>query len=103
MRILFAIVVTSVMLAGCSNPVEQIRSVDDRPAVHLQGAPADAKIFIDGSFVGKAGDYGDKAILLENGIHIVSVISNGKTLLSKKIFLSGSMTKTLNIPAQGTP
>ncbi len=100
MRMLLAMAVSGILLMGCANPLEQVRSVDGRPSVHLQGVPADAKIFIDGSFVGMGRAYADKAILLKNGLHVVNVITNGKTILSEKVFLSGSMTKTLNIPAE---
>jgi hypothetical protein len=101
MRLIIPLALVGALLTACSNPTQQIRSVDSRPSVFLKGAPAQAEIFIDNLRIGLAEDYVGKAILLENGTHVVKVIKNGRTLFSEKIFLSGAMTKTLIIP-EGT-
>jgi hypothetical protein len=98
MKILIPLTLVGVLLTGCTNPSEQVRSVDSRPSIFLKGAPAQAEIFIDNLRVGLAEDYLEKAILLENGTHVVRVMKNGKTLFSEKIFVSGAVTKTLVIP-----
>jgi hypothetical protein len=98
MKIIIPLALVGLLLSGCSNPTEQIRSVDSRPSIFLKGAPAQAEIFIDNLRVGMAENFMEKAILLENGTHVVKVMNNGKTIFSEKIFVSGAMTKTLVIP-----
>jgi hypothetical protein len=98
MRRIIPFALVGFLLTSCTNPTEQIRSVDSRPSIFLKGAPAQANIFIDNLRVGIAEDYAEKAILLENGTHVVEVKKNGRTLFSEKIFVSGAMTKTLLIP-----
>lgn len=86
------------ILIGCANPIEHLQTTDGRPSIVLQGAPSNAGVYIDGKYIGRASDYTSKAIIIENGTHTVTVTENGNDLLSQKIFVSGSGTKTLTVP-----
>lgn len=95
MRIILPLALACAVLAGCANPIEQVRTTDGRPSIVLQDAPSDAQIFIDDRLIGKGSDYAAKAIMLDNGTHVVKVVSGGTTLLWEKIYVSGSATKRL--------
>lgn len=101
MRILISLGLTAGLLIACTNPIEQVRSIDSRPSVLLKDAPLSSEIYIDNLRVGLGSEYVDKAILIESGTHTVKVVSNGLTLLSEKIYVSGTGTKTLIVPGGG--
>jgi hypothetical protein len=91
-------------MAACSYPVVQVRTVDERPGVLVQGAPPGAVVVVDGLPAGSANSPGGEAqiIRIEPGTHVVAVTANGQTLLSERIFVSGEATKTLSIPPGAT-
>ena len=39
------------LLAACSNPIEQTRTVDTRPSFSVANAPAFASFYVDGVYV----------------------------------------------------
>lgn len=86
------------LVTACSNPIEQIRTGDSRPSIAFQGAPSGAEIFIDDTMVGTVGDFAGKALLVDGGTHTVKVILDGQTLVSEKVYVSGSGTKTVSVP-----
>lgn len=94
------------LVSACSGPISAVRVLDNRPAIAIQGAAADAILYVDGLSMGAAQQFDGRTqvLLLEPGPHKVEVISRGKRLLSEQIFLGGEETKTLTISeGGGTP
>jgi hypothetical protein len=90
-------------LAACSQPVEQTRTLDERPSILVQGAPVGAVLQVDGLAAGMVQTLGGvpQAIRIEPGSHLVAVIVNGKPILSDRVFVSGAVMKTLTVPPGG--
>jgi hypothetical protein len=104
MRRLLSVAVLASGLAGlaaCSNPVEQVRVVDHRPTLMIQGAPADSELLVDGLSMGSAARFGTQALAVENGTHLVQVRRAGSIIYSERVFVSGAGLKTLTLPSGG--
>lgn len=92
--------------SACSGPISAVRVPDNRPAIAIQGAAADAILYVDGLAMGAAQQFDGRTrvLLLESGPHKVEVTSRGKKVLSEQIFLGEEETKTLTISeVGGTP
>ena len=91
------------LVSACSGPISAVRVPDNRPAIAIQGAVADAILYVDGLSMGAAQQFDGRTqvLLLEPGPHKVEVISRGKRVLSEQIFLGGEETKTLTISEGG--
>jgi hypothetical protein len=101
-RVVLPLIVLTLMSA-CSGPISAVRVPDTRPAIAIQGAAADAILYVDGLSMGAAQQFDGRTqvLLLEPGPHKVEVISRGKRVLSEQIFLGGQETKTLTISEGG--
>ena len=99
----FAIIGVCAALASCGQPTEQTRTLDERPAILVQGAPAAAILQVDGLAAGAVTSMSGspQAIRIEPGTHTVAVLVNGKTIFTDRIFVSGAVTKTIAVPAGG--
>lgn len=87
------------LLAACSNPVEQTRTVDTRPSFSVANAPAFSTLYVDGVFVGKANDFVGRAVRVEPGKHVVRVNSeDGKLLHQETVFVSGAVNREIVLP-----
>jgi hypothetical protein len=82
-------------LAACSYPAEQTRMPEGRPSLMVEGAPSDSLLYVDGLDMGSATS--GRAVLVEPGTHQVKVVSGGTVLFQEKMFVSGSITKTINL------
>jgi hypothetical protein len=94
------------LMSACSGPISAVRVPDNRPAIAIQGAPADAILYVDGLSMGAAQQFDGRTqvLVLEPGPHKVEVIRRGKRVLSEQIFLGEEGTKTLTISeGGGTP
>ena len=100
---LFLPFIVLILVSACSDPINAVRVLDNRPAIAIQGAAADAVLYVDGFSMGTAQQFDGRTqvLLLEPGPHKVEVISQGKRLLSEQLFLSGGETKTLTISGGG--
>ena len=84
-------------LAACSYPTSEVKTTDSRPALTFEGAPIEAEIYIDDVAYGSVADYTKKALIIEPGTHIVRIERMGTVLHEEKIFVSGSITKTITV------
>ena len=93
-----AILLLPLMLA-CADPVTAVRTVDARPRILVQGAPAGAVLFVDGKPMGAAAAYsGAPGVLVrEPGTHVVEIKAGETLLLSQKVFLGGGEQRTLTV------
>jgi len=59
-------------------------------------------LYVDGLSMGRAQQFdGDTNVLvLEPGTHKIEVISQGKSLLSEKVFFGGGEIKTLSVSSR---
>lgn len=91
------------LLSACGRPVSEVRVLDNRSALAIQGASADAVLYIDGLSMGAAqqSDGQTRVLLLEPGPHKVEIVSHGNKLLSEQIFLGGGETKILTVSGRG--
>ncbi len=93
MKKIIALALLFALSAGCSMPSSTVRSVDARPALSIKGAPASARLFIDGLDMGAANTYnGDPQVLiLAPGTHKVSILDGGKVLYEQSIFVESEL------------
>ena len=89
------------LLLACADPVTNVRTVDARPRLLVQGAPMGAVLFVDGRPMGEASAYAGSpgVLLLEPGTHVVEIRAGQTLLLSQKVFLGGGEQRTLTMPA----
>ena len=88
------------VVAACSMPVTQVRTVDTNPSIIVQGAPEDAFLVVDGIRVGRANEYNGQpnALKIIPGTHTVSIISpTGNEIMTQKVFVE-SEVKTIIVP-----
>jgi hypothetical protein len=98
MRKFLIVAAMAVLAAGCTNPIEQVRTVDHRPGLVFEGAPDDALIIVDDVSMGSAKSLAKKALKIDAGTHVIVVSVDGTVIHAEKVFVSGSMTKTIKIP-----
>lgn len=104
MRIrVFLPLIVLTLLSACGGPINAVRVPDNRPAIAIQGAAADAILYVDGLSMGAAQQFDGRAqvLLLEPGPHKIEVIRRGKRVLLEQIFLGEEGTKTLTISEGG--
>lgn len=97
------IISVCLLLAACNQPVQETRTVDERPSILVRGAPSGAVLQVDGLVTGSIVDNGGtlQAIRIEPGSHVVAVVVNGRSILTDRLFVDGNVTKTLTIPGGG--
>lgn len=87
------------LMAACSNPIEQTRTVDSRPSFSVANAPAFSTFYVDGVYVGKANDFIGRAVRVEPGKHVVRIDSeDGKLLHQETVFVSGAVNREIVLP-----
>lgn len=97
---LVSIVMMSLVI-GCSYPTTQVRVTDERPTIAIQGAPANAVLYVDGLNMGLANTFnGSQLLILEPGTHKIEIKSQEKTLLSEKVFLGEGTAKIFSVSGQ---
>lgn len=95
-----SIIVTLTLVAcvlGCAS-VSEVRTVDDRARIVVDGAPADAMLFVDGLSMGKASDYSQEdgaPLALESGTHVIEVKNASQSFFSERVFLGPGHLKTI--------
>lgn len=99
MKPLLRVLMTLVLVSACSYPTTEVRITDNRPALAIQGASADALLYVDGLAMGLAQQFDGRSqvLLLEPGTHKIEVISQGKVVLTEKVFLGGGEVRTLSV------
>lgn len=91
-------------IAACTPPVEQTQILHEQPGILVQGAPPGAILQVDGLVAGQVQAQGGapQAIRIEPGTHAIVVVSNGRPILSDKVFVSGAAVKTIIVPPGST-
>ncbi|MDA5193301.1 hypothetical protein [Govanella unica] len=76
-------------LAACSTPKTATRLVDARPTISLANVPGGADVMVDGQFMARSDDlFKNKPLKLESGTHKIELVSAGRILFSKTVFLA---------------
>jgi len=88
------------LLLACADPVTVVRTVDARPRILVQGAPAGAVLYVDGKPMGEAAAYAGApgVLVLEPGTHVLEIRAGDTLLLSQKVFLGGGEQRTVTVP-----
>jgi hypothetical protein len=87
MRRLVTLAVISV-LSACASPHSSVDQGAANGLLTFPGAPADARVSLDGQDAGPANAYaGDHALSVKPGTHRVVVTTGGGTLLDKKYYV----------------
>jgi hypothetical protein len=84
---------------ACAAPNTSVRTVDSRPALAFEGAPAGAQVFLDGVAAGAAGSYDGQPLVLrvEPGAHDVEIRdAAGRVIFRQRTFVE-SETKTIQV------
>ncbi len=89
-------------LAGCALPVTQVQTGAVRPTLAVQGAPADADLYVDGLLVGNAAAYQGVAqkLFIEEGTHQVEIRRAGAVLMSQKVFAANGENSNIVFRAE---
>ena len=94
-------VLLATLALACTYPQpSQTEQQDQRPAIGVSGAPADAVLYVDGLDMGVASQFDGKTnvLLVESGSHLIEVKSaDGRVLHSETVFLSSSTKKVFHI------
>jgi hypothetical protein len=89
----------ALLLAACSAPSTEVRTVDTRPAIAILDAAPGAVLVLDGRIVGPAAAYGGQpnVLRLEPGTHDVEIRDpSGKVTYSQTIFVESEI-KTIRV------
>ena len=81
-------------LAACAGPTTTVRTVDTRPAIAIQGAPAGTTPFVDGYPVGDPASYDGRPNVLrvEAGTHDVELRDGaGRIVFSQRLFVESEL------------
>jgi hypothetical protein len=104
MRKLALMVAILLTTTGCPYmPISDVKEVDERPGILVQGAPYDSVLVVDGLPAGPVLDSSGQpqVIRIEPGTHDLQVAQNGHTLMFQRVFVSGAGVKTLTFPGTG--
>lgn len=84
---------------GCAYPSKQSGAKDERPTIAVQGAPAGARLFVDGLDMGDAAGFNGKlgVLIVEPGTHVVEVRVGPRVLHSERIYVAGGDTRVVKI------
>jgi hypothetical protein len=99
-----AAVVVATALVGCVQyPTEKASIVDMRPQVSFviaEDSPLrQAKVYVNGLDVGKAGDYldGKAAVRILPGANVIKVVDGSRTVLEERVYLSDGVARSFSL------
>lgn len=103
MKNLLALAVAA-CLTACAMPTTQVSTGAPRPTLIVQGAPADAILYVDGLAAGNAAQYNGVAnsLLIEEGVHHVELRRGASVLMAQKIFASNGESSKLVYASEST-
>lgn len=104
MKNLIAVVLIAASVVGCAYPTTMVNTVDDRPRITIEGAPAKAQLYVDNLLMGEVGTFSgrrNKALALEAGTHQIEVVSEGRTIHSQRVFLGEGTYKAIHVSGAG--
>jgi hypothetical protein len=99
MKKFFPLLIPLALWACTYYPAESTKTIDHRPAIQIKGASSSAMLYVNGLYMGPA-DF-DAPVLVEPGTHMVKVVEPSGATYNEKVFVSGSMTKTITVPGGG--
>lgn len=93
------VIVLVLSFAGCVHPSTTVRTLDDRPLIGIQGAPAAAIIYVNGQDMGHASEYDgeDTALRIEPGTHLIEIRDSNRVYFEDRIYAGSGSTKTINL------
>lgn len=91
--------ILGLFLVSCADPTSSVQTIDDRPQLAVQGAPAGSRLLVNGIDVGAANDFnGKNAVLrLEKGIQSVVVQLDGTAVHNEQVFLSDDVLRVIRV------
>jgi hypothetical protein len=97
------LIAVSLCLSACGHPTEQVRTLDERPSILVNGAPAGAVLQVDGLIAGavNGASGAPQAIRVEPGTHTIDVLNNGASIMHDRLFVSGGVITTVTVPSGG--
>ncbi len=98
-RCSFFLLLSLGLISGCTYPKTEVKTVEERPTLAIQGAPENAVLYVDGLSMGPAAQYDGRGqvLLLEVGTHLIEIKQGSSLLYSEKAFLGAGATKTITI------
>lgn len=102
MRVLFALILVSLLSACVQSPTHSTLSVDDRPGLIfelLSPKLENHELKVDGVSYGKVGQYKkDKARLkIISGNHLVQIFNQGTLVYEEKVYLGAGVDRILKV------
>jgi hypothetical protein len=84
---------------GCALPETSVRTGAARPKLAFMNTSADMVLLMDGITIGPVNRFdGNPGVLIvEEGVHQIEIIRDGKTVHSEKTFVSSSETRIISI------
>ena len=101
MKILLVLFMALALAACVQSPTQNTQVVDDRPGLAFELAPAadNYELKIDGVSYGRVGQYraGERLLKIIDGTHQVELISDGKVVYQKEIYLGAGSNRILKV------
>ena len=93
------VLVAFVLLQACTYPSTQTVRSDERPSIAVEGAPLGSVLEVDGIGHGDASYWNGKPdrLLVEPGSHNVRVVLDGKVLLERTVYVTGTEMRVLTL------
>jgi hypothetical protein len=84
---------------ACTYPTQQVKQVEERPLIVVEGAPEGARLLVDGIDAGLASHFsGEEAALrVLPGRHVIEVVDGGRSLYRKEVFVGSASTKVIRV------
>lgn len=88
-----------VSVGACAMPTTTTTSSTPRPTLGIKNAPASSLVRLDGVILGNSGDMNGATDLvrIEEGLHTLEVLSDGRVIHKEQIYVSGGETKIVDV------
>lgn len=99
------VLMLAVILASCALPETRVSSGAAPPGLVVEGAPADATLYIDGLAMGPAAEFNGKPKVLTvlEGVHKVEIRVGSTVVFGEKAFVSNGEVHRVRVVGAGTP
>jgi hypothetical protein len=88
-------------LAACALPETSVHTSSPRPTIYIKGDVKGMELFVDGLKIGSATQFdgNPRMLSVEEGVHVVEIRQNGRTVHSEKTFIGNGETRIIDINA----
>jgi len=92
-----------VLVWGCGLPQETRRGVGNEGLLIIQATPDDAEVFVNGEFVGKAGEFEKNPLELKSGTHKLEIRKAGYSAEIREVYVGNQSRHTIKVNLRKSP